>query len=73
MVDYNILRNLTAANCAQEFCVPPCAPQLLFGWYQGRWMKRLQDNIMQTVAEETVGLPFFTLCVCVYVKNCASC
>ncbi len=26
MVDYNILRNLAAANCVQEFCVPPCAP-----------------------------------------------
>lgn len=73
MVDYNILRNLTTANCVLEFCVPPCAWQLLFGWYQGRWMKQLRDNIMWTVAEETVGLPFFTLCVCVYVKNCASC
>lgn len=31
-------------------------------------MKQLQGNVMQTVAEKTVGLPFFTLCVRVCVK-----
>lgn len=68
MVDYSILRLRLIVFKSFVSLPVPYSCFFFFEWYQERWMKRLQDNKMHTVAEDTVGLPFFTLCVyvCVY-------
>lgn len=66
MVDYSVLR-LRLIVFKSFVSLPALQLLFFFVWYQGRWMKRLQDNKMHTVAEDTGRSAFLyavRVCVC---------